>query len=147
LLDHLRCGDGSYHERAERMGTTIDTRHSLGAGLQIGDLDALLPASAVSTKEIGQRHGVEGVGVPVVGWKKTASKGELRWDFAPPTGIPLNLTAVLGFPPGEAPRWSFVHPGRAKSVSIGGREQRLAADWSAPSAFYWRMSDLDDLDF
>src|SRR5690606_15418482 len=64
LFDQLRCGEGSYHQRAERMGTAIDTRHSLGARLAIDDLDALVPASSISTKDIGPRHVVEGVGVP-----------------------------------------------------------------------------------
>lgn len=147
LFDQLRCGEGSYHQRAERMGTAIDTRHSLGARLAIDDLDALVPASSISTKDIGPRHVVEGVGVPVVGWKKTASKGEKRWDFAPPTGIPLNLTAVLRFADGGTPTWSFIHPGRTRTLTVVGREEPLAADWSAPSALYWKMSDLDDLDF
>ncbi|MEM9238013.1 MAG: hypothetical protein AAGB14_14670, partial [Verrucomicrobiota bacterium] len=38
------------------------------------------------------------------------------------------------------------YPGRVKSVDIAGRVKPLAVDWSAPSALYWKMSDLDDLD-
>ena len=56
-----------------------------------------------------------------------------------------NLTAVLPFSAGQAPQWAFRYPGKAKSLAVGNREMPLAADWTAPSAFYWFMSDLDDL--
>ncbi|QJE97190.1 esterase/lipase family protein [Luteolibacter luteus] len=146
LVDRLHCGKGSVHEKAAAMGTTIDETHSLGAGIRVADLDALVPASSVSTKDVGERHVVTGLGVPLVGWKKTAEEGKPRWEFEPPTGIPLNLTAVLRFPAGKQPEWSFVYPGRAKTVKVGAKEMTMAADWSAPAALYWHMSDLDDLD-
>jgi len=146
LMDRLHCGKGSVFDKAAAMGTTIDDSRSLGAGVHVRDLDALVPAKSVSTAEIGPRHVEGGLGVPVVGWKKTAEEGKPRWEFEPPTGIPLNLTAVLRFPAGQAPRWSFSYPGKAPAVKVGSQEIALAADWSAPSALYWHMSDLDDLD-
>jgi len=146
LVDRLRCGPGSYHDKAAAMGTAIDETHSIGAGLSLKDLDAMIPAAAVSTDGIGTRHVVEGMGVPVVGWKKTAEEGAQRWEFEPPTGVPLNLTAVLRFPAGKPPQWAFWYPGKARPVEVGSNKVPLAADWTAPSAFYWHMSDLDDLD-
>jgi pimeloyl-ACP methyl ester carboxylesterase len=146
LFDRLRCGAGTYHERAAAMGCGIDESRTLGAGIRLQDLDALMPASAISTKAIGERHVADGIGLPVVGWKRTAEEGEPRWEFEPPTGVPLNLTVVLRFPSGKQPEWSFSYPGRVKEIAVGGRKLPLAADWSAPSAFYWEMSDLDDLD-
>lgn len=146
LFDQLHCGKGTVHEKAAAMGCAVDETHSLGAGIRLADLDALLPAARVPTSAVGERHVATGLGVPVVGWKKTAEEGNRRWEFEPPTGIPLNLTAVLRFPSGKPPEWAFVYPGRAKSVKIGSREVAMAADWSAPAAFYWEMSDLDDLD-
>jgi len=146
LVNRIHCGKGSVHEKAAAMGTTIDETHSLGAGIRLVDLDALVPASSVSTKDVGERHLVGGLGVPVVGWKKTAEEGKPRWEFEPPTGIPLNLTAVLRFPPSRQPEWIFVYPGRAKTVKVGTREWTMAADWSAPAALYWQMTDLDDFD-
>lgn len=128
------------------MGTTIDESRSLGVGIRLADLDAMIPASAVPTDLVGTRHRVDGLGVPVVGWKKTAEEGEPRWEFEPPTGVPLNLTAVLRFPAGQPPQWVFWYPGKAKSLDVGRHEVPLAADWTAPSAFYWFMSDLDDFD-
>jgi hypothetical protein len=146
LFLRLYCGPGSIHEKAAAMGTTIDDSRTLGAGIRLQDVDALVPASAVSTKDVGQRHVVPGLGVPVVGWKKTAEEGKPRWEFEPPTGVPLNLTAVLRFPSGKPPEWAFSYPGKAKTIKVGSREIASAADWSAPSALYWHMSDLDDLD-
>lgn len=146
LVDRLRCGPGGFHEKAATMGTTIDESRSLGVGIRLADLDAMIPASAVATDLVGPRHQVQGLGVPVVGWKKTAEEGEPRWEFEPPTGVPLNLTAVLRFPPGQPPQWAFWYPGKAKSLEVGNREVPLAADWTAPAAFYWYMSDLDDFD-
>jgi len=146
LFDQLRCGGGTIHEQAARMGTTIDESRTLGAGIRLQDLDAILPSSRVSTANVGDRHTEDGLGVPVVGWKKTAEEGEPRWEFEPPTGVPLNLTAVLRFSNGAAPQWVFRYPGRAKTEPVGSHPVKLAADWSAPSAFYWHMSDLDDFD-
>ncbi len=146
LFDHLHCGKGTIQEKAAALGTVVDETHSLGAGIHLKDLDALLPAAMISTDSIGGRHVSPGIGVPLVGWKKTASEGKPRWEFEPPTGIPLNLTAVLRFPAGQPPVWSFTYPGRAKEVAVGTRKIPMAADWSAPSALYWQMSDLDDLD-
>lgn len=146
LVSRIHCGKGSVHEKAAAMGTTIDEKYSLGAGTRLADLDALVPASEVSTKAVGERHVTGGMGVPVVGWKKTAEEGKPRWEFEPPTGIPYNLTAVLRFPAGKSPEWAFLYPGRAKTVKVGSKEIAMAADWSAPAALYWHMSDIDDLD-
>lgn len=146
LVDRMRCGAGSYHDKAAAMGTVIDESRTLGVGIRLHDLDAMIPAAAVSTERIGTRHVVEGLGVPVVGWKKTAEEGRPRWEFEPPTGVPLMLTAVLRFPEGKPPEWAFLYPGKAKPVAVGRREMVLAADWTAPAAFYWQMSELDDLD-
>lgn len=146
LVDRLRCGPGTYHEKAAAMGTTIDESRTLGVGIRLADIDALIPAASVPTESVGTRHLVEGMGVPVIAWKKTAEEGKPRWEFEPPTGVPLMLTAVLRFPTGRPPEWAFLYPGRAKPVEVGAREVTLAADWTAPAAFYWHMSDLDDFD-
>lgn len=146
LVDRLRCGPGTYHEKAAAMGTTIDESRTLGVGIRLADIDALIPAASVATESVGTRHLVEGIGVPVIAWKKTAEEGKPRWEFEPPTGVPLMLTAVLRFPADRPPEWAFLYPGRAKPVEVGAREVTLAADWTAPAAFYWHMSDLDDFD-
>jgi pimeloyl-ACP methyl ester carboxylesterase len=146
LVDRLRCGPGSFHDKAAAMGTTIDESRTLGVGIRLADIDALIPAASISTAGVGTRHFVGGIGVPVVAWKETAEEGRPRWEFEPPTGVPLMLTAVLRFPAGGPPEWAFLYPGRARPVEVGAVEVPLAADWTAPAAFYWQMSELDDFD-
>ncbi|MEP4079207.1 hypothetical protein [Haloferula sp.] len=145
LIDQLRCGGGDHFEKAAAMGTTIDNSHSLGAGVNFEHLDAFVPASSIDTDDIGERHVDEGLGIPMVGWTAYRTNGAKRYPFAPPTGLPLNLTTVLDFDK-KTPTWRVVYPGKVNSVSVNGRNVPLAVDWSAPSALYWHMSDLDDLD-
>ena len=128
------------------MGTVLDRSHTLGTGLKLEDLDALVPSSQVSLKGVGQRHADPGIGVPLVGWKTNPALEKRRFEFAPPTGIPLNLTAILDFST-ATPTWRFLYGGRVPEIKIGRRSEALAVDWSAPVALYWQMSDLDDVDF
>lgn len=145
LIDQLRCGHRDHYRKAAEMGTVIDDSHSLGAGVNFKDLDAFVPASSIEVDDVGERHVDQGLGVPMVGWAAYHQKGMRRYPFAPPTGLPLNLTAFLDFDK-STPTWRIVYPGALKSVSVNGRQHALAVDWSAPPALYWQMSDLDDLD-
>ncbi len=145
LFDQLHCGGTDWNRKAQKMGAVIDRSRTLGTGLVLEDLEAIIPARRVSLKNIGERHLDPGLGVPVVGWKSAKQLKERRFDFAPPSGLPLNLTAILDFSK-PVPAWRFVYGGRLPEVKIGRRKEAVAVDWSAPSALYWRMSDLDDLD-
>ena len=127
------------------MGTIIDNSHSLGAGINFKDLDAFIPAASVNTDKVGERHVDHGLGVPMVGWAANRKDEVARYPYAPPSGVPLNLTAVLDFDQ-ATPTWRVVYAGRVDSISVNGRKEALSVDWSAPSALYWQMSDLDDLD-
>jgi len=55
------------------------------------------------------------------------------------------LNATLRFPASGVPEWHFVRPDKNELVAVNGMSHPLAADWSAPNAFYWRMTDLDDV--
>ncbi len=145
LFDHLRCNSINWERKAKELGTVLDRSRTLGTGLTLEDLDALVPASEVSLKGIGARHLDPGIGLPVVGWKSSPGLDSRRFEFAPPTGIPLNLTALLDFST-KQPTWKFLYGGRAPTLKVGRRSENIAIDWSAPAALYWRMSDLDDLD-
>ncbi|MDF1710744.1 MAG: alpha/beta hydrolase [Akkermansiaceae bacterium] len=145
LFDHLHCGETAWDRKAAAMGTQIDRTHTLGTGLKLEQLDGLVRASKVSLKGIGQRHSVPGLGIPLVGWKSTPVGTKRRFEFAPPNGIPLNLTTFLDFST-DTPTWRFVYGDRVPRVKIGKNALPVAIDWSAPGAFYWLMSDLDDVD-
>ncbi|YCM44702.1 alpha/beta fold hydrolase [Verrucomicrobiaceae bacterium 227] len=145
LFDKMECGKDGWNTHASRIGTTIDRTHTLGTGLDLEDLDALVPASNVDVKGIGKRHQDPGIGLPLVGWKSSKTITDRQFEFAPPSGLPLNLTAILDFSK-PTPTWRFIYGGQVPEVRIGRRSEPVAIDWSAPSALYWRMSDLDDLD-
>ncbi|MGC6467071.1 MAG: esterase/lipase family protein [Akkermansiaceae bacterium] len=145
LFDKLDCGRGGWNENASRIGTVIDRSHTLGTRLTLEDLDALVPASNVKIKDMGPRFTDEGIGLPLVGWKSAKNIDERRFKFAPPSGIPLNLTAILDFSK-SPPTWRFLFRGRVPEIEINQRKEAVAVDWSASSALYWHMSNLDDLD-
>ena len=145
LFDQLHCGQTAWDRKAAAMGTRIDRTHTLGTGLKLEDLDGLVRASRISMKGIGRRHADPGLGIPLVGWKAAPTGTKRRFEFVPPTGIPLNLTALLDFSK-KTQTWRFVYGGRVPNIQIGKRDIPIAIDWSASPAFYWQMSDLDDVD-
>jgi len=144
LFAKMECGKKGWDLQASRIGTVIDRSHTLGTGLKLEDLDALIPAANVDVKGIGTRHHDPGIGIPLVGWKSSNTISDRQFEFAPPSGIPLNLTAILDFSK-SPPIWRFIYGGKVPGIQIGRRTEGVAIDWSAPSALYWRMSDLDDL--
>ncbi len=147
LFDQINCGGDDFTAGAAAIGIRIDRSRSLGTGLHLEDLDALVRADRVEVDLVGGHRCTDpGIGVAVVGWKATSEEGKERWDFAPPTGIPLNLTAYLDFNEAGPPRMRLRYPGRTDGVRVGSRNEPLAADWSAPGALYWQMSLLDDVD-
>ena len=142
LFDQLRCGPGTWDSRAATLGTRIarpDANH-----VDLSELDALFPAATVNTQTLGTRHSTAGLGVPLVGWKKTTPVGVARPAFLPPTGVPYLLTATLDFDGSGAPVWQFLKRWQVDDIAVGARRQPLAADWSAPNAFYWQMCRLDE---
>lgn len=98
LFDKLDCGRGGWNENASRIGTVIDRSHTLGTGLTLEDLDALVPASNVKIKDMGPRFTDEGIGLPLVGWKSAKTIDERRFKFAPPSGIPSTSPPSSIFP-------------------------------------------------
>ena len=143
LFDQLRCGHGNWSIRARKLGTHLDPTRPLDLGITLDDIASLTPASRISVQKVGQRHLTPGLGVPVVAWKSTSESDERLFPFAPPQGIPINLTAVLDFS-SKTPTWRFLSPSQQTEIEIKGRPEPLAADWSASGALYWKLSDLDD---
>jgi triacylglycerol esterase/lipase EstA (alpha/beta hydrolase family) len=143
LFDQLRCGTGTWNSRAATIGTSIatpDARH-----VDLEKLDVLFPAAQVGTGSVGIRRTTAGIGIPLVGWKKTTPVGTPRPAFYLPTGLPYLVTATLDFERTGVPVWHFVKRWLHDDTTIGKRRQGLAADWTAPNAFYWKMSNLDEL--
>jgi hypothetical protein len=143
LFDQLRCGSRTWDQRAAVLGTRIPA-----AGLHEthpSTLDAVFPAAKVSTRVVKSRQITTGVGVPLVGWKHSTPVSVPRERFLLPNGIPHILTATLDFNAAGAPAWHFTRRWLHEDLQIGRTRHVLAADWSAPNAFFWHMCDLDDL--
>jgi hypothetical protein len=142
LFDQLRCGKGTWAERASGMGAEIfpADRHKVDPA----EFDALFPASQVKVTAKQRRHVTEGIGIALVGWKTTTPVNISRPKFMPPTGMPYSVNATLRFDKGR-PVWHFVKRWIDEDFYYAGSRRTLAADWSAPNVFYWNMSNLDDL--
>ncbi len=143
LFDQLHCGQDGWDARAAALGTRIATPGPLDTNLE--NLDALFPATLVNGKVVRTHRTTDGVGVPLVGWKKTSPVGMKRERFLLPNGLPYNVTATLGFDGAGPPVWHFCKRWLHEDLKIGATTHTLAADWTAPNAFYWKMCDLDDL--
>ncbi len=143
LFDQLRCHPDTWDARAASLGTRIAPPGPDQTDL--ANLDALFPAALVNVHSLGVHRTSPGVGVPLVGWKKTSPVGGRRGKFLLPNGLPYNVTAVLAFDGSGAPEWRFTKRWRQEDVRVGACPHPLAADWTAPNAFYWKMCELDDL--
>lgn len=143
LFDNLRCGPDGWETRAAAIGTRISPASPLGDDLS--KLDVLFPASMVNGRVVREHKTTDGVGVPLVGWKKTSPVGMPREKFLLPNGLPYNITATLAFEGSGAPSWHFAKRWKQDVFTVGGASHTLAADWTASNAFYWKMCELDDL--
>jgi len=143
LFDQLRCHTDTWEARAASLCTRIappDLEQT-----DPSSVDALFPSSRVNIHPLKCRRTTSGVGVALVGWKKTSPLGSKREKFLLPNGLPHNITAVLAFDSTGAPEWRFVKRWKQEDLQIGSTIHPLAADWSAPNAFYWKMCEIDKL--
>jgi triacylglycerol esterase/lipase EstA (alpha/beta hydrolase family) len=145
LFDQLRCGPQSWDERAARLGTQIHPDSQ--SELHPARLDALFPAAQVDSRNVRTRQTTAGIGVPLVGWRTTTPVGVPRAPFQLPNGQPSNLTASISFDATGLPTWRFTKRWNHEELAVGPNRHTLAADWTAPNAFFWKMSELDDLTF
>ncbi len=142
LFDQLRCGPDGWDSSAATLGTRIAPPGPEQTDL--ASLDALFPASAVDVGKL-EHLTTPGLGVPVVGWKQTTPVGTPRPPYLLPNGLPYIATATLDFHSGTTPTWRFAKRWTQDDIRIGSSTHTLAADWTAPNAFYWHMCELDDL--
>ncbi|MEO7099543.1 MAG: hypothetical protein ABI162_09300 [Luteolibacter sp.] len=143
LFDQLRCGPGDWNSRAALLGTRIAPPDAWQTNLE--NLDALFPSSQVNVRFVGKHQMTDGIGVPLIGWKKTSAIGVKRTPFLLPTGLPYNVTAYLSFEQSGEPVWRFPKRWLDNDMVIGNSTHTLSADWTAPNAFFWEMCDLDNL--
>jgi pimeloyl-ACP methyl ester carboxylesterase len=92
---------------------------------------ALKPASQVSEKIISHPHHANGVGGALVGVRKK----DPREEFAPFVGVTAPVTATLDFQ-GHNATLALRDPRAQAKARVEGVERPLAADFSAPLAYY-----------
>ncbi|MFT3991015.1 MAG: hypothetical protein QM680_06350 [Luteolibacter sp.] len=144
LFDQLRCGKKDWNAQAARLGTRIANPND-PREVKLETLDVLFPASDVNIKPLASHHVVEGIGLPVVGWKETSALGQQRKPYFLPSGLPYNVTVTLSFGKSGLPVWHFTKRWLYDDLQVGSLKHPLAADWTAANAFYWHMCQLDDL--
>lgn len=144
LFDQLRCGshEGCWSSRAAAIGTRIAPADPLHA--DPANYDSLFPAGLVGNGSLRERRTTPGLGIALVGWRQTTPVATPRAPFLLPNGAPASLTALLDFD-GPTPEWRIVKRWHQDDTRTGQVRHTVAADWTAPNAFFWRMCELDDL--
>lgn len=143
LFDQLRCGPGTWDSRAAALGTRLAPPAKPQTDL--ANLDAVFPASMVNVRTVHTHQTTPGLGVPLVGWKQTTPIGIKREPYQLPNGFPYIITATLAFDRRGPPVWHFAKRWLQEDLPVGNTRHTLAADWTAPNAFFWYMCELDDL--
>lgn len=95
------------------------------------------PASKVDMDSVKNRHCQDGIGSALVGVRKTTPLE----PFSPLVGVTAPVTATLDFKGGDA-TLTLIDPTKPCKARIAGRERTLAADFSAPLAYYPHPSEL-----
>lgn len=143
LFDQLRCGPDGWDTRAAAIGTRIGAVKDQDVDPRV--IDVLFPAALVKGHVVRDHKTTDGVGVALVGWKKTSPIGSKRDPFLLPNGLPYSVTATLEFGNGGLPAWHFVKRWKYDETKVGAATHPLAADWTAANRFYWNMCELDNL--
>ncbi len=141
LFEQLRCQNGGWESAAARLGTVLAEPGP--DGVHPASLSGIVAAAEVETDDLGVRHTVGQLGVPVVGWIER-HKTQVR-PFAPPAGDSMALAAILRFDTGSQPEWHFLRADEVDNIKVGGRTLALAYDFTAPKALYWKMARLDQI--
>jgi pimeloyl-ACP methyl ester carboxylesterase len=95
------------------------------------------PASEVKQKSIKRKNFQQGVGGALVGIRKQTPLE----PFSPLVGITAPVTAVLDFK-GQDVTLSLVDPTEKTQARVDGAESQVAADFSAPLAYYPQKSEI-----
>lgn len=95
------------------------------------------PANKVDMDSVKNRHRQDGIGGALVGVRKTTPLE----PFSPLVGVTAPVTATLDFKDYDV-TLTLTDPAKESKARIAGRERTLAADFSAPLAYYPHPSEL-----
>lgn len=123
----LRSGDKSYRLRYAKAAEGI---------WDPGFFTSFKPSSEVKQKSIKRKNFEQGVGGALVGIRKQSPLE----PFSPMVGITAPVTAVLDFK-GQDVTLTLVDPTEKTKARVDGVEAKVAADYSAPLAYYPQKSE------
>lgn len=108
----------------------------------------MVPARDISLEDLEERYTVRGVGVPLAGVVRADKAKKIKCVRVIKDKENVHtVTAVLSFPKDpqstELPRMHFYLRLNRERVPIGRYQYGLAADFSAPIALYWKMTEVD----
>jgi pimeloyl-ACP methyl ester carboxylesterase len=98
---------------------------------------SLTPADEVDMDSVKNRHWQDGIGGALVGVRKTSPLE----PFSPKVGVSAPVTAVLDFN-GRDATLSLIDPTEKNKALVQGKQRALAADFSAPLAYYPHVSEF-----
>jgi pimeloyl-ACP methyl ester carboxylesterase len=103
------------------------------------------PAADVDQRHARQRVRVHGIGGTLVGVRDNAGPGGAREQFQPAAGITAPVTAIVDFKPAGGRTIAVLtlyDPAEVTTAHVAGRTVPLAADFTAPLAYYPLHNEL-----
>lgn len=137
--------------RPDSCGFRIALGESLGVDFDPEDVyEDLVPAADIDLDDLEERCTVPGAGIPLAGVVLPEKAGELgAFRVIKGRRNVHSLTAVLTFPKDprsrELPVMRLFSRLNRERVPIGRWQYELAADFSAPIALYWQMTDVQSM--
>jgi hypothetical protein len=92
---------------------------------------SLIPADQIKLQSIEKRHRIDGVGAAMVGIRKVNP----REPFSSTVGVTARVTVWIDMR-GQEAVVSLVDPSKQSAAFIAGKKRTLAADFTAPLAYY-----------
>ncbi|HEX5790842.1 MAG TPA: alpha/beta fold hydrolase [Luteolibacter sp.] len=126
----LTCGTATYRLRYAQ--ATSNGEHWNPAYFT-----SFTPADEVELKTIDRRNRQEGIGGALVGIRKTSPLE----PFSPLVGVTVPVTTVLDFK-GSDVTLRLINPTVAGKIQVAAAQRGLAADYSAPLAYYPQKSEF-----
>jgi len=97
-------------------------------------LVAIVPADALRIRGMDYRYFREGVGVPLVAVLEPPKESK-DVEFHANRSVKVPVTTVFSAPDEGAPTWKLFSPNTTETVTVGGRNLPLAADYTSPWAY------------
>lgn len=145
--DHF--GNPSHRFSAEKYGFEMAHNDEIAPHI-LQAYEDLVPCADISLDDLENRYIVIGPGIPLAGVVPADKAKDLKSvRVIRDKGNVHSLTAVLVFPENrhskQLPKMCLIPRLSREDIPIGRHRYRLAADFSAPLALYWQMTDVKSM--